>query len=457
MKQYQFVLAIVISSFLLLGAGLAVAQGPQPQSVPGPTGSFVSAFTIQNLGSSVASCVYQFYNASGVSVYTSAAFTVSVDGSKFTYVPNIAGLAVGQYAGVVSCDQQVAAVVNQSNGSGVGSSAGSYGGVDSSKVGNIWYVPGAYNNYYSYYTNMVVQNVSASAVNISVLIYAPGGGAPVATQQATNVQPNGFANFEQSGLAGMFGNVPYSALITSTGNVAVEVNSFGSGATAGQLYSYTPFASGSQAAYAPVIMKNYYGNNTALTVQNIGASSTVITITYSAIPTKTVVTVAGSSSYLAYTPNVPGLPVGTLTSAKIESASQPIVAQVNESSASTNRAASYSAFASGTTKVRAPIVLKRYFAYNTSITCQNVGNAPTDMTIAFAGIATTSSASAVPSGGNALFYQPNQVQLGNGYNGSATITSTGQPIVCVINEDQNEAPDSTQSKDQLYAYEGINQ
>ncbi len=385
-------------------------------------------------------------------MYTSSAFTISVGGSNFTYVPGIGSLAAGQYSGVVSCDQQVAAIVNMSTANSGGASRA----VDGSGVGTTWYAPNAYNSYAFFFTNFVAQNASSSPVDIYVNIINSAG-TTVATQISNTVQPNASASFEQTGLGGMSAGVAYSAKITSTGNIAVEGNIFGNGGSVtNQLYSYNPLSGGATTIYAPVIMNNYAGYNTALIVQNIGGSSTTVTVTYGTGLTQTA-TIAASANNVFYTP-ASGLPSVTLTSAKIQSSGQPIVALVNESN-SYNRAASYTAFAAGTTTVRAPIILRRYAAYNTSVTCQNIGVSSTTMTIQYAppynggGNTTTGS---IPINGTALFYQPSDAAISDGYNGSATITAS-QPIVCVTNEDQNEAPNNTVIKDQLFAYEGINQ
>jgi hypothetical protein len=450
MRRLIFVFVALVS-LSVIGVGAAMAQGPGPNSVPGPTGTFSSGFTVQNLGSGVASCVYQFYNGSGTNVYTSAAFTIPVGGSNFTYVPNIAGLGSGQYSGVVSCDQQVGAVVN----SAAASSGGSYVGVDGSRVGTIWYAPNAFNNYYGFYTNFVVQNATASPVSVTVQI-VNSSGSVVATQNNPSIPAYAYANFEQMGLAGLATNQAYSAKIIASGSVAVESNIYGSGATAAELYSYSPFSGGSTVAYAPVIMKGYYGYLTALTVQNLGSASTVVTVTYGTGVVRSQ-SVAGNASWVIYVPSDPSIPNGTLTSAKIESSGQPVVALVNEQNAY-HRAASYTGFAAGSTTVRAPIVLKRYYNYNTSITCQNIGSgASTNITIAYSNGA-SSSVNNVVQNGTALFYQPNESGLSNGFNGSATISSSGGvPIVCVANEDMNEGAQATQSMDQLFAYEGLNQ
>jgi hypothetical protein len=368
----------------------------------------------------------------------------------FVYVPNLGSLPTGTYSAVVSCDQQVAAVTNFSDDD----SGASHQGI--ATPGTVWYAPGIYDNYYNYYSTLIVQNATASTVDITVEIFEPWNLTPVKTQTATSVPGYASVSFEQEGLAELSNNVPYSAKISGTGNIAAIANLYGRGAADNQLYSYNPVSSGATKVYAPVIMNDYYGYNTALTVQNIGSSTTHVTVTYDTGHTWEG-DVGANSSVPLYTPSS-GIPSSTLTSAVIESTSagsgaQPVVALVNESN-NYNRAASYLGFSSGSTDVRAPIVMRRYFDYNTSITCQNVGSSSSTMTLTYSGIGGSNISPSIPTGGIHLFYQPNDGLLTDGFLGSATITSS-EPIVCVVNEDQNEGALATTFMDQLYAYEGI--
>jgi hypothetical protein len=438
---------------LVLAPASSIAATPLAQakivfnSIPGPSGTFSSAFTIQNLTATTANCSFQFFNSTGTAVYTSATFQIAGNGSAFTYVPNLTGLGSGQYSGVISCDQQVSAVVNTSSAN----SGGSYDGI--ANTATVWYAPNAFNNYYNYYTNFVVQNATASPITTITVDIINASGAVVATQTASNVPAYAYVNFEQAGLAGMSTNVAYSAKITGTGALAVESNIYGQGASNNELYSYTPFTGGSLTAYVPVILNNYYGYVTALTVQNLGAASANITVTYGTGLTQNA-TIPPSAAAVFYTPNS-GLPSGNSlgsTSAKITS-DQNIVALVNEQT-NYRRAASYAGFASGSVKVSMPIAVKSYYKYNTGITCQNVGTSNTDMTITYSNTA-TSTQTGIPANGTALFYQPNESGLSPGFNGSATVSSSGQPIVCVGNEDQNQAPEATTLFDQLFSYEGF--
>jgi len=425
--------------------------------VPAPGGPFATAFRVQNLETLAASCSYYFYDAAGTAAYTSSLTTIQPGDSMFVYTPNLTGLANGIYSGVVSCDKEVAAVVNFSDTN----SGASHNGI--AVPGITWYVPNLFDNYYSFYTTVVVQNAAGVPVNITMEIYAPGSSTAVKTQSSTSVPVYASVSFEQEGLAELNPNVAYSAKITATGGVAPIVVIYGRAASNDQLYSYNPVQAGSTTVYAPVIMNNYYGYNTSLTVQNIGAQTTHVTVTYGTGQTQSA-DIAANSSQLFYSPSS-GIPSGntlgnnsaTIVSTSAGFGAQPIVAVVNESDAHL-RAASYVGFAAGGTEVRLPIVYKRYYKYNTSVTCQVISGGPATMTIEYFGsggvsLGTTTSPSK-SNGQQHLFYQPNESYLANGYGGSAVVTSAAQ-IACIVNENQNEAPEATMVMDQLFAYEGI--
>jgi hypothetical protein len=448
MKKISLTLVILLS---LLAVQVVSAD------TPAPGGPFSTAFRVQNLEGTAASCTYTLYDASGTDVHTISPTTVQPGDSMFVYTPNIVGLASGTYSAVVSCDKQVAAVANW----GDADSGASFNGVSS--PGTTWYAPGIYDDYYDYYSTIIVQNTTGSTVDIDVEIYAPGSSSPTTTQSATSVPAYASVSFEQEGLGALSDNVPYSAKIIATGEVGAIVNIYGRVAYDGQLFSYNAFAAGDTTFYAPVIMNNYYGYDTALVVQNIGAETTHITVSYATGETQEQ-DLASNSAATFYTPvsgipsgDGPGLNSATITSTTAGFGAQPIVVLVNESN-SYNRAASYVGFSSGGTEVRAPALEKRYYAFNSSMTCQIISGGPATMTIEYFGAGGSSLGTTVsPSkstGETHVFYIPNETYIPDGWLGSAKVTSTAD-IVCIVNQDMNEPPESTTSMDQLYSYEGI--
>jgi hypothetical protein len=421
--------------------------------VPAPGGPFNTSFSIQNLGSADANCEFSFYDASGVAQYTSPALTPIPPGdSLLVLVPDLV-VADGMYSAVVSCDQDVAAVVNV----GDADSGASYSGVGGGEVADTLYAPGIYDNYFDFYSDVVVQNATSGAIDITLEIYEPGVPAPVYTNTKTNVAANASVNWEQEGLAQLVDDQFYSAKIIGTGAVAAIVNIYGRGGSDGALFSYNAFSAGSLTAYAPVIMNNAWGYTTALVVQNMGTVTANVTITYSDAGTASdwtgTIDPGAAESFYSGDP-IFNIPAGQLLGAKVTS-DQPVAVIVNEQTVY-NRAGTYSGFAAGSTGARAPVVMNSYAKWNSSVSSQNVGTSNATMTIAYSGVSGTFT----PQAGNpvapdavGMFYQPDHITT-SGWSGSATVTSD-QPVVCVVNQDQNMDPEKFLVMDQLYVYNGV--
>ena len=442
MKKF---LVIVIALVLTLGSfGLAYA------ATPAPGGPFSTAFYIQNLAAVDETCSYTFYNAAGGVAYASTPFTVSANANYEIYTPSISGLASGSYSGVVTCEQPSEAIVNFSDTD----SAGSHNGI--SAPSTTWYIPNLYNNYYTFYSNVYAQNTTGAPVNITLEIYGPDPSNPansimVYTDTKTNVPASASVVFDQVGLSQLVANKPYSGKITATGKVAPIVNYYGGPGNI-QLYTYNPFVSGATKAYVPALYSNYYGYNTEMRVQNVGAGTATVTITYSNGQT-TNTTIQQNSGQSFYTPNI--LPAGKTLYSAVVTSDQPIVVVVNESNVG-NQAATYNGLMTGSATVNIPAVMKNYYGYNTDVTCMNMGTVNTDVTITYKilGVVSTyqTTKTGIAAGRLVNFYTPTDAALASASTTnkkiSAIVTSTGaQSISCIVNESH-----STNAGDVLYSY-----
>jgi hypothetical protein len=421
---------------------------------PAPGGPFATAFRVQNLSATeVASCSYVFYDSAGTATFTSTPENVNPGDSLYVYTPTLGGLSAGTYSGVVSCSQPVAAVVNFSDLD----SGASHNGISADALSSTWYAPGIYDNFFNFYSNLIVQNAASGPVNVTVDIFAPGNPVAVKQQTFNGLAVNASHSFEQEGLAELSQDVAYSAKIVSTGgSIAVIANIYGRGVADNQLYSYNAFPDGATQFYVPIVMNNYYGNNTSVAIQNIDSLAADVTITYSDGTVKNT-TIQPNSADSRYTP-IEGVPSGDangLLGATIVSTNgKKIVVLVNLSNPF-NRAASYDGFSVGSHKVNAPIVLKRYFDFNSSVVCQNISGAATTMTLTYGGVGGSDVSPSINPGAIYQFYQPASALIADGFIGSATVTAS-QNIVCVINQDTNEGSFATQIWDQQYSYNGIN-
>jgi len=431
--------------FLVLVAVLA-SVGPVSADTSVPGGPFSSSFAVQNIGTGTATVMVEYYDATGAMLHTSS-HSVEVDDVLSVYVPAIAGLDAGEYSIVISSDQPVAATSNFSDAD----SGASYNGFGEGATA--WFIPAVYDNYYAYFSEVYAQNVSDAAADITLSIYAPGNSTPVWTDTKTAVPAKSSVNWSQKDLSELAPNVSYSAKVTATGNVVSMANIYGSGTVSHQLYSYNGFSEGATTYYAPGLYKNYYGWNASLTIQNVSASEANVTVDFSNGTSKAY-TIPSNSSQAIYIPGLTELPPGLLSATV--TADYDVVVTVNMSNPY-NRAATYNGVSEATTIVNAPNVMRRYYGYSSSLTCQNLGTVATTMTVSFSDLAFTETSTSIDPGDNWEVYLPAKAGIPDGYEGSAVVISdAAQPIACIVNSNMEDPPQNTQIMDQFYSYNGVN-
>lgn len=434
----------LLSVLFVLSVCLSLVSTASADSVV-PGGDFASSMTVQNLGNSKANVIVKYIDVDGGEA-TQSSHEIPVDDVLFIYVPNNSALAAGQYSVVISSDQPVAAVSNFADED----SGASYSGVETGA--NSWFFPAVYDNYYTYYSEVIAQNVTGSPQLVTLKVFAPGSSTAV-YQSSETVPSYASFSFDLQDLTELSTNVVYSAELSAPDAIVGISNIWGSGATAPQLYSYNGFSSGAKTFYVPSAAKNYYGWNASVNIQNVSTSTANVTVTYSTgysydfqIPAK--------SGKAIYVPGETALPDG-LHSVTVES-DQDIVVTLNQSN-NYNRAATYNGASIGTTEVALPNVMKKYYKYSSSISCQNIGTAATTMTVEFANVpAAAKTSPSIDPGEGWLIYLPNEAGLPIGFNASAIVTSSGQPIICIANSNMEDAPESTQNRDELKIYNGVN-
>ena len=188
-------------------------------------------------------------------------------------------------------------------------------------------------------------------------------------------------------------------------------------------------------------------------VQNLSNSPAEIRVQYISattqqpVATQTATIPAGGS--LTFVPfSAPGYvqmsaPPGFRGSVVILS-DQPIVAVTNILSANANLADSYAGFLSGATSLNLPLIVRDNFGIDTSITVQNVGNAPATVSISYtpglAGNSATEPSFTLQPGASKTIFQKDNTSLGTGtpgFIGSATVSATGSTVVATVLQEGN--------------------
>jgi hypothetical protein len=177
---------------------------------------------------------------------------------------------------------------------------------------------------------------------------------------------------------------------------------------------------------------------TGIQVQNLGAGTATITLTFynssnglSAGTANGSIPTGGSVTYFP----VPVVSAGFAGSAVVSS-DQPVAAIMNLLGNGGAYGGSANGLSAGSTSVGLPLVMRGNSGFDTWFNVQNAGNADTTVTVSYkpggAGTAATESA-LIKAGAAHTFDQSGNTALGIKFVGSATITSA-QPIVAVVNQ-----------------------
>lgn len=438
MKKRVF---ISLLTSLLLVLILAVAASAQGAS------SYTTGFQVKNLSDSdAANITITYYNQDG-SVDTTANDIIAA-GAAADYFP-IPATAGFDGSVVISSDQAVAAIVNVlgDNGSFGGAAYGSFSGGSGTA-----FVPQVLSDFFGISTFFNVQNTGAADATVSVSYTTNNG---TCSETDVVIAPGAAHTFSQdsddTSLSCLAAGSVGSATVSSTdGEVAVAVISI----DADSLLAYNAFSTtGSTTALAPIISNGFFNSRTGLSVQNTTGTAANVTVNFahsSGFPgtdcseTKTVP--ANGSALFGDNPFFNDDANGCTTAAdrrwvgaaEIVS-DQNVVVIINSVTTGTANGAAYSAFdpANGTATVAFPQIIDRLFGIFTGTAVTNAGNADTTVTCTFTDSAYTVSGLVAP-GQSLTDTQFNKIAAG--YLGSATCTSTGEPIVGVLTTLTNGAP-----------------
>lgn len=428
MKKYIPISIFILIAMLFAAVSPAFAQLGQTD---------VSSFTIQNVDSSDATVTVMFYDDAGI-LFTPTElngakpnpFTLAPGESWEVYVPGIplAQLPNGRYSVVIQSDVRLATIANML-GEGDVNFNGSYSGFSDSAT--TFYLPGVVFNFYGWYSLISAQNVGSTAADIALTITCADG--TVGTLQATAVAPYASHHFvlKTDTPVGFSASTKCngSAVITSLNDIVVTDNQ--SVPATGNTQSYSGVSSGSADVFIPALYHKYYGWDASLNIQKLGAGNTTVTVTYSDGGNSTCALTDAVPACLLYMPTEH--PTMGYFGATIN-ASLPLMVIAN--AANSDQAQTYNGVVGGGLSVGVPSVMKSYYNWNTSFTCQNVGTTTTSLNIVYAGHVTDAydTEDLLP-GATKEIFQPGETFLPAGYQGGATVTANtaASQISCIVN------------------------
>ena len=454
MKKYTK-FSIALALFIALALPIAVFAGNIT--------SYTSGFQIQNLSSSdTANVTISFYNQNGT---VAAAPMDTIDASDSnTYYPLSAVSDGFNGSVVISSDQPVAAIANilGNDGAHGASYVGFEGGAQTVNL------PLVMKDNYGISTWFNVQNTGTEDAEVDVTY------AGTSCTDSATVKPSASHTFDQAADTCLSAGYVGAAQVTANKDVVVAVMQVtdDSQGLLPSLLAYNGFTTSSTTPVMPLVTSGFYGSGTGIQIQNTGSLPTDVTLTYTpsagfpgATCTEMKTITAGNSATFAFPMDAscytdPGGSAGTAAfvgSAQVttNSASQNLVAIVNQVTLGASTAAAYGAFspADATDTVSLPLIMDRNYGIFTGFSVANVGNINTDISCTFSGTSYTASATNVAPGASLTDVQDGAIA--DGYVGSAVCTSSnGEPIAAVVN--QLNTGSVLAAEDGLLVFEGIN-
>ena len=378
---------------------ITTASAVFPALSNGAYGGYLTAATIQNMGSAVATVQIAYYDQSGAPVGTgdsigslpvNASWTVRQDnGNSF---PSSGGNAVQAGSAVVYSSQPIASFVNEFAPGNVGD-ATSYSGVQvPSGVGATLYAPTIVNNAYGAYTTGIGLLNQGSGPTDVTITYRDGGGAVVKTQKTTGLAAHAYlALYSGDAVLNLPSGFIGTATITGSSSqpLGAVVNETGPG---GQFSSYDAVPAGSLLLNAPVALNNAFGGfYTGMAIQNTWASAGTVSVTYydvSGTATVKSFPIAANGSLGVYQGSLTDGPAPGAYTAVIQSSTVPLAAIVNEvapaGAGSARQSTSYNTFSAGSAALHLPLVENAGSdPWNTGEGIMNTGTGSTAVTVSY--------------------------------------------------------------------------
>jgi len=303
----------------------------------------------------------------------------------------------------------------------------------------------------SYTSGFQLQNLEGTVANITIHFINQADGLEAANVTDTIPANSSKTYYPLSAVAAGFNG---SVVVDSDKQLAAITNVLGNSGAYGS--SYVGFTAGATTINVPLVMKNNYGINTWLNVQNTGTANTDVTIDYGGGCTDSVTGLKPGAAHTfdqattaCLTPT-PYAGAATVTS----SGSVPVavtVIQVTGSSAGLLPSLlAYNGFTTASTAPAMPLVTSGYYNSGTGIQIMNTGGTNTDVTLTYtpsAGFpgATCTETKTILAGKSTTFGFPSLpagcYTNGGGagsaaFVGSAKVTTNtaSHPLVAVVNQ-----------------------
>jgi hypothetical protein len=292
-------------------------------------------------------------------------------------------------------------------------------------------------------TSFQVQNLSSETANVILEFYDENGDVVSAATLNDTILGDSSKLYTQANNADLPSGFNGSVVVSADQPIAAIAVQEAKNPS-NELYqgTYSGFSSeqASDEFFIPTVMKAFYGYTTEISVQNASLTNVDVTVNYAG---------GTSDSHSGLKPgqvvrfdngSTTGMADGYIGSGIVTATGGEVVAVVNQNNVASRLQQTYEGFSvSGAgTELYAPVLMRAFYGFDTSVQVQNVDPGSTDVTIYYSN-GTSKTETLATQGATALFTQGNDAGIPNGWIGSARITSTGgNRIIAVVNQ-QNDA------------------
>lgn len=274
------------SIFVILAVILLTAIFPVSASAQGPTGEWTSNVSCQNQDDSVDAVVtLMFYEESTGSSLEIASDTIAAGKSKNFIITNLPSGSTGSL--IVSSSAPVTCATDLSKNS-TGSLSSPYRfaaskGFNPAEIGPTMYVSQVEKDFWGWNSYIAIQNTTGTATPVTVSFVNRYGQSYPAVKVTIPANSNHIVYLEEiTTLPSMFIGGAKVASDDGTTPLAVTAVFYneGTSSSTSQIHAYNGAVTGSNTIYAPYIVRNYYGYQSGITIQNVGATSTSFKIKF---------------------------------------------------------------------------------------------------------------------------------------------------------------------------------
>ncbi len=405
---------------------------------------WISAITVRNNGGGTSKVNLNFFKGDGTAMsgcHSAPSLGAHQSASFLCLDPNVTSAIVDG-----SQDLSVSVITRRYDraygGSGV--NPGTVGDPAVEHAATTLYAPALYRDAWGYNSTLFVQNTGSATASGTINLTGRSGYNNY-TCTVNNIAPGGRSAMTPGGCGAPSPWIG-SATIVSTNGQPLAAQVLGENTSVADARSFVATATGQTTLYLPSAYKNIWNTNSGVVVQNMGGSSTSVTLTFYDRSTGNETTSYNLGSLAPGQANGLWLPsLGALGSSWVGSikvtGSQPLaaIAQVQDA----NDIYEYTA-ATGTTG--STVLLPRAARYDGSKTTGfivlNPGGSSVTVQRTYyntdGSVKWTGPSINLPARGSAGYHQSSESALGSGWTGSIVLQANG-PIVAVMREDDTSA------------------